>query len=472
MRLELSEVIGAIGGRTRSAPPPRGISGVSTDSRTLRPDELFFALRGERFDGHAFVEAALRGGAAGAAIADDRADELAAAVERACGPAAAASLIAVYDPLAALGRLGAFHRARIRARVIAVAGSNGKTTTKAMIDHVLSGSLRGRSSPKSFNNAVGVPLTLLSAESGDEYLVVEIGTNAPGEVAPLAALTRPELCVITSIGEEHLEGLGDLDGVAREECSILDALQPGGFAAINIDATEVRAQLEGRRGVFVTFGRSRDADLRVSAVRYQHPWLQFTINERESYRLRMPGHHHALNACGAIAVARRMGLVHGQIAARLESFEGPPMRTELLELNGVLVLNDAYNSNPASAQAAIHTLETIDATGRRIAVIGEMRELGPRTAELHRALAARLRSARIDLVLLVGAAAEWMQAELSRSAAGGPAVACCRDVDECSRRLETLTCDGDVVLLKASRAVGLERAAEALRRRATAAPTA
>lgn len=461
IKLMFKEIIDALHGRPRGDVPPVSVAGVSTDSRSLKPGELFFAIRGERFDGHEFALAALHSGALATVVAEERADSL---YEQARSAGLSAPrVLGVDDPLAALGRLAAYHRRQVAGQVIAVVGSNGKTTTKAMIDHVLSGQRRGRCSPKSFNNSVGVPLTLLSAEAADEYLVVEIGTNAPGEVAALAAIAQPDMVVLTSLGEEHLEGLRDLDGVAAEECSVFQALRPGGFAAVNTDMPQVRGHIPAGQVTVVRFGLGPDAELRVSDVRYQAPWLHFTLNRKFDYRLKLPGTHNATNAAAAIAVARRFGLEHPQIAARLETFVTPPMRNEVLDLGAVTVINDAYNANPRSALAAIESLEAFETSGRRIAVFGEMRELGAQAAALHRRVGQRLAESRLDQVFLLGPAAEMMRDAFGGARLFGPQLEVCRDVDDCRRRLLELVRPGDVVLLKASRAVELERLVDPLR---------
>jgi UDP-N-acetylmuramoyl-tripeptide--D-alanyl-D-alanine ligase len=369
----------------------------------------------------------------------------------------------VPDPLAALGRLAVFHRNQLSADVIAVVGSNGKTTTKAMIDHILMGRLRGRSSPKSFNNAIGVPLTLLSADASDDYLVVEIGTNAPGEIAELAALTQPKMAVITCIAEEHLEGLGDLHGVALEECSVLAGMAEGDFAAVNTDWPRIRDYLPKEGVTIAAFGRSEEADLRITETKYEAPWLRFVLNGRFTYRLRMPGAHNAANAAGAIAIARRWGLEHEEIAERLESFVALPMRTEVVQIGGISLVNDAYNANPDSAIAAIESLEAMPATGRRVVVFGEMCELGQCSVELHRKVARRLRGSGVDHVLLVGPAGEMMADAFRDGALFGPQAECCETVESCLEPLARSLRDGDVVLLKASRAVALDRLVDPLR---------
>jgi len=458
--LILDEVVQAVEGRVAEGTPPASVRGVSTDSRTIRAGALFFALRGPRFDGHAYVLDALERGAIGAVIQAGRAAGLRRKAE---ARKVAGVLIEVDDPLAALGRLARYHREQLSADVIAVVGSNGKTTTKAMIDHVLGARLRGRCSPRSYNNDIGVPLTLLSAEASDDYLVVEIGTNAPGEIATLAALARPKMAVITNIGHEHLEKLRDLEGVALEECSVLEHLAEGGFAAVNTDWPAIRDYLPHRPMTVVTFGRTENADLRVTEAHYESPWLCFSINGRFAYRLRMPGVHNAVNAAGAIAVARRWGLEHEEIAERLATFAPPPMRSEVVVAGGVTLVNDAYNANPDSTLAAIAALEQMPADGRRVFVFGEMCELGSRSARLHRDVGERLRGSGVDVVVLVGRVAGWLRAASGDAVLFGPRVHVCETVDDCAMLLGELAKPGDVVWLKASRAVALDRVMRPLR---------
>lgn len=457
IKLMLSEIAAAVGGRSRTEVPAFSAQGISTDTRTLQPGEVFFAIAGPNFDGHDFVSAALEKGAIAAVVAANRAEGVRHTMI-AKKVTSNAPLIEVDDVVAALGRLAAYHRAQTAAVVIAVVGSNGKTTTKAMIDHLLAGQKRGRASPKSFNNNIGVPLTLLSVEGSDDYVVVEIGTNAAGEIAQLGKLARPDMVVLTSIGEEHLEGLGDLAGVAREECAIFHALAEGGFIAVNFEAPHVADHLPQKKATIVKFGHRSEADLRISDVEFADGWLNFRLNGRFAYRLPMPGAHNASNAAAAIAVARRMGFEHPAIAERLRTFVPPPMRSAAQQIAGVTWINDAYNANPASVRAAIDMLEHYPTTGRKIFAMGEMRELGARCAGEHRQIAERLARSRLDHVLLVGGAADWMlDAFDARRVAERIS-----DPQACGRRLAELTREGDVVLLKASRAVGLERAMEFL----------
>ncbi len=473
IKLTLGEIVQAMSGRPWGELPTVSVAGVSTDSRTAAASDLFFAVRGPRFDGHDYAVAALKRGAVAAVVETAQAERVAEQLQAAgLRLPSSAVLVEVDDTVAALGRLAAYHRRQLAAEVIAVVGSNGKTTTKAMIHHILSGRLRGRCSPKSYNNAIGVPLTLLSAEQGDEYLVVEIGTNAPGEIAALGAMVEPDMAVITCIGEEHLEGLGDLDGVTAEECAILRKIRGKGFAAVNTDTPAVQKHLPVDGVRVATFGQAREADVRLTELGYDTPWLRFKLNERFPFRLRLVGFHNAVNAAGAVTIARRLGFDYGEAAVRLESFVAPPMRNEVVEAAGITIVNDAYNANPQSAAAAIDVLEQMPCKGQRVAVFGEMRELGPQSADLHRRVAQRLRDSSVNRVVLVGDATELMHEALVGGGLFGPSVERCTNVDDCLTRLAASLRAGDVILLKASRAVELDRLVEPLRERLAAQPVA
>ncbi|MGE0480713.1 MAG: UDP-N-acetylmuramoyl-tripeptide--D-alanyl-D-alanine ligase [Phycisphaerae bacterium] len=447
------------------------VGGVSTDSRTAGPGDLFFALRGPNFDGHMYVADALRRGACAAVVSWTTAAVVAntLAAQGMCGPA----LLHVADPQAALAALAAWRRVRLAAQVIAVIGSNGKTTTKELLAHVLACRRRGRASPKSFNNAIGVPVTLLSARDDDEFLVVEIGTNAPGEIEALGLIAQPDVALLTSIGEEHLEGLRDLAGVATEECSILRTLRPGGFVAANVDSPLVEPHLRGAGVAATTFGFAAHADARVSDVRYEPPWLRFRVRDRGEYRLPLPGAHHASNAAGVIAIAERMGVSRAEIAARFATFVPPPMRTEVLHAGGVTLINDAYNANPASVAAALAMLADYPCRGRRVLVLGAMRELGDQTVALHDELARQVAAAPVELVVLVGDAVPWMYDRIAGARVdGAEALVGVSTPVEAAAVLAARLCEGDVVLLKASRSVALEALVEPLKAKLTPAPAA
>ncbi|MEE8171192.1 MAG: UDP-N-acetylmuramoyl-tripeptide--D-alanyl-D-alanine ligase, partial [Phycisphaerae bacterium] len=354
--LTLDEIIKAMSGRPLGAPPTRSITSVGTDSRRVRQDELFVALKGPRFDGHRYVPNALAAGAAAAVVT--RRSGFSQALRT------SGRLIVVSNTRDALARLAAYYRGLLAASVIAVTGSNGKTTCKNMIHHVLSARRTGRAAPASYNNDVGVPMTILSAEPTDEYLVVEIGTNAPGEVSALSRIVRPDVAVVVSLGEAHLELLGDLARVAEEETSVLEFVQTGGMAIVHSDAAYAASRYGAAGLNVIRFGPDRHADLRVNRIAMSTRGLRFRVNERFGYSLPTIGPHNAVNALAAIAVGRRFGMDHAEIADRLRSFQPPEMRLNVSRIGAWTVIDDTYNANPASTEAAIRTLRAWP-TGRR-----------------------------------------------------------------------------------------------------------
>lgn len=464
------------------------VTGLSTDTRAIGPSQAFLALRGETFDAHRF-------------LADVRApllivdDEPAARVAEEAARARHAAIIKVPDTAKALLRLaGAYRRSLEKTKVVAVAGSNGKTTTTRLIHSVLGSALRGTASAKSFNNAVGVPLTILSASPTDQFLICEVGTNAPGEIAQLASIVEPDVGVITSIGREHLEGFGTLQGVAREEASLLQFLRPGGLAVVTAD-TPVEAPLtEYLRGIpnVVRFGFAPDADLRASdAAHVPAPaadapiHLRFRINGRTECSIPMLGEHNAANALAAFAVGRRFGLEPERIVAALAMAKGPEMRLQTLRAGvgagaPLTILNDAYNANPDSMLAALHTLADIaeslaGARGRVVAVLGDMMELGDAAEESHREVARRVRETPgLDLVVLVGEQMDrWARPVLSAPGARPELVTEPTADEPAFRRIADRLRPADLVLLKGSRRMRLERLVPALSQRAAhAAPHA
>jgi UDP-N-acetylmuramoyl-tripeptide--D-alanyl-D-alanine ligase len=449
------------------------ITGVSTDSRTIKPGQAFVALLGENFDGHAFVADVARKGSP-LVIVQDGAGIPASGIEGAEG----CGIMKVADTGKALLKMaGAYRDSLKRIKVIAVCGSNGKTTTTRLIDHLLKAAgMRGSASLKSFNNSVGVPLTILAAKENDQYLVCEVGTNHPGEIAELAAVVKPDIAIITSIGREHLEGLGDLAGVAAEEASILKRLRPGGWA-ITTDAPELAEHVKGIQNL-VTFGRAGTAALRLTASAHEiadgKPWLTFTVNARQKYRLPLVGEHNALNAMAALAVARRLGVTDEKATAALATAGGAEMRLGIEQLGAVTVLNDAYNANPDSMIAGIQTLCSLKTAGlgarngRCVLILGEMLELGAAGESGHKSVAEaiveRSLSTAIDLVVLVG---EGMTAARDALRKAGWAEDRLKwfetAANEAATEIAALIAPGDLVLVKGSRRVRLERVVEALR---------
>ncbi len=446
---------------------------VSTDSRTLAAGDLFVAIRGEKFDGHAFAANAARAGAA--AVVIDQPD-LAGSLQPLGVP-----VLLVADTTAALLALAAAWRARLETtRVIAVVGAVGKTTTKQLIHAALASRLTGTASAKSFNNHVGVPATLFAAQPDDEFVIAEVGTNHVGEIARLAAVVRPDVVVITNIGHEHLEGLGDLDGVAREECSILDFLSAAGRAVPEVvsfgDQPLLRSEIARHApsfpaGTRVTwFGRAADSDLRLERVTLDLRGATFTLAGCcRMWRIPLAGAHFALDALAAIAVGRILSLTdesiaHGLAATRSADMRFAPAQVPLPPGGTALIFNDAYNANPDSMAAALAAFGQLTASspGRRLLMLGQMGELGSASIECHRNLAAPVnelhRAAPLDAVLLVGPSMADTAAALAKDPALLGRVHHFPDVSlDTMRRCATFIQPGDRVLLKGSRSVGMER---------------
>jgi UDP-N-acetylmuramoyl-tripeptide--D-alanyl-D-alanine ligase len=444
------------GGRVLHKPSrPLVLQGVGIDSREDLSRKVFFAIKGGRHDGHDFLHDAIVGGAQ--LLVVERDPQLPSYPPL-------VGVVQVDDTRKVLGRLAAAYRKTLRGtQVIAVVGSAGKTTTKRLIDAALRGSMHGSISPKSFNNDIGVPLTLLNAPSTDRYVVVEIGTNSIGEVPHLAKMVQPDIAVITMIGREHLEGLGSLENIAAENAAVLTHLQPKGFAVINADAPLLRSYAKIPASS-ILFGESDDAEMRLTArgVNESGGGWWFEINGRTRYQFSLPGKHNAINAVAAVAVARRLGVQDQQISEGLSHAEAAPMRMTMQRIGEVTIHNDAYNANPDSMIAALETFAEVAGNApRRIIVIGDMLELGDAGPALHREVIERIfeidRAARLDRVFTIGKLS-GLAADVLRERWDRQRVMSFETVNAASgQAIAAALQPGDAVLLKGSRSIGLER---------------
>lgn len=434
------------------------VSGISTDSRAGANGKAFIALKGDTHDAHDFVHDAARNGAPLLIVERD-------APPTGSWPSGVAVLRVASTAGALLKLANAYRRTLDATRVIAVGGSNGKTTTVRLIDQVLASSRRGSASAKSFNNTVGVPITILKAKPSDHYLICEAGTNSAGELAVLSHTIEPDIGVVTSIGREHLEGFGDLNGVLNEEVSLFQNVRPGGVAVLCADAPglidAVRNVAGSALGSIVTFGFHSDADLRIDRVTPTFEGVEFALQDRSSWFVPLLGRHNASNATAAIAVARRLGLDNETIREALKHAQGPEMRMERREIRGVRFVNDAYNANPESMLAAVEVLDSISRElkpARRVVVLGDMLELGEASDEYHREVARAFADSAPDVAIVVGP----KFAAHSRSFPTSTQVINMHDLtqgrdDEAAGLFRA----GDLVLLKGSRGIGLERVVKA-----------
>jgi UDP-N-acetylmuramoyl-tripeptide--D-alanyl-D-alanine ligase len=429
------------------------IEAVCINSKRMesRPS-AFVALRGERFDGHDFLAEAAGGGAVVAVV-----EQMPAA------PPPNLHLLQVPDAYVALGKLARLVRQQMKCKVIAVAGSNGKTSTKHLIDAALRGKLHGSVSPKSFNNNVGVPLTIFPADPMQDYLVLEMGTNHHGEIQPLSEMARPDIAVITSVGAEHLEGLGDLMGVRRENATITAGMSPKGMLVVNGDDKEMVDAVSGYDGQRVTFGFDESNDLFAADVQCDETGVRFLLNGRREVFVPLLGRHTASNALAAVAVGRKLMVPEDVIIEGLAGAEGPDMRLQYKRAGEVTVLNDAYNANPSSMRAAIETLAGLKPEGRRIAVLGDMRELGQATERYHREIGEyAATSGGLDLLVCIGQKSDLIAEAAVAAGLDATAVHRYPDAPAAALGLPRLLQAGDLVLLKASRAMRLETLGEAI----------
>ncbi|NUB43780.1 UDP-N-acetylmuramoyl-tripeptide--D-alanyl-D-alanine ligase [Fertoebacter nigrum] len=444
-------------------------SGVSIDTRTLRPGDLFVALQDIR-DGHDFVAQALQKGAAAALVS--RIPD---------GLPENAPLLVVPDVLRALEMLGTAARARTRARVIGVTGSVGKTSTKEMLRATLGGQGRVHAAEASYNNHWGVPLTLARMPADCDFAVIEIGMNHPGEIGPLARLARPHVALITTIAPAHLEAFADLAGIAQEKAAIMDGLEPGGTAILPADLAVtpiLLARAAAARAQPVLFGTVAEAPWRMTDVQLtpEATIIRATRNGQPLlYKVRSPGRHFAANALAVLAVADALGLDPGIAACDIGQWlppEGRGTREHILldpvEDHGFDLIDDAFNANPASMAASLEVLAAMQPTdgvgrraqGRRIAILGDMLELGPTELALHRAIADHPALASVTLVHCVGHRMRVLYDALPRRQRGEWVASAA----ELVARAHLLPDAGDILLVKGSKGIKVSLVVDALRK--------
>ncbi len=433
-------------------------TGVSTDSRTVKPGDLFVAIRGQNFDGHQFVRDVLAKGALGAIVESSWA----------ANDLTQGGFLIVEDSTKAFGQLAYLYRKKFSIPFLAIAGSNGKTTTKDMVTAVLSMKYRVHSTQGNLNNHIGVPHTLLQLEENHEMAVIEIGTNHPGEIAMLCTILRPTHGLITTIGREHLEFFGTIEGVAKEEAVLFDRLggPKEGLGFVNLGDPQVKTAAKSLKQK-ITYGLSvRGADVHGKVVGFNETGcalLEFQGGRMKSptqLQLAIPGEHNALNALAAAAVGIGFKVPVTKIRQALEAFRPASKRMEVKNVHGVVILNDSYNANPDSMLMALKTLAAMKVRGKRIAVLGDMRELGASGAAEHEAIGREVARLGIDYLLTYGELAKRI-----RDAAGGRFAVHYEQKNMLAEYLVELVTPGDAVLIKASRSMKLEDVATFLEER-------
>ena len=449
--LSISELARIVGSEV-AASLDMSFTGVSTDTRTIQKGDCFFAIAGENFDGHNYVHQAFVKGAACAV-----AERSIGALEQAEGP-----VLRVPNTIQALGDLARAYRRMSRFKVVALTGSVGKTTTRQIVHHVLSRRFRVHQAQKSFNNNIGLPLTLLGAEPQTQIVVAELGANHPGEIAPLTRIAQPDVALVTNAHPAHLAGFGDLATIVREKLSIAEGLSQGGTLIVNGDIEPLVAACRERGRTFRTFGKSRGVDYRAETIACEALHSTFTISGTR-IRVPLPGPGNVENALAAWAVCAQFGLTLDTFAQALENLPAVAMRAQAMEIGTLTVLNDCYNANPASMKNALAMLHNLrpdgDAKrGRRLVFIcGEMAELGAQTEALHAELGQAVAEAGVELLVTVGAPPRTTAQTARQTARHDLQTRSFDDTLSTCNHLQEFIQEDDIILVKGSRAARLEQ---------------
>jgi len=435
-------------------------TGVSTDSRTTKAGDCFFALAGENFDGHDYVTNAFDKGATCTVVNKNRD----------VAPMPRGIILKVDDTVKALGDFAGEYRRQADYKVVAITGSVGKTTTRQIVYHVLSQHFRVYQSPKNFNNNIGLPLTLLGADPEHQIVIAELGTNHPGEIAYLTRIAQPDIAVITNAHPAHLEGLGDLQTITQEKLSISEGLKPGGVLIINADLVKwlnsnwLNYQLPVTTHQIKTFGKSDGSDYQVRNIAYKGFSGSFTINGTQ-VELPLPGPGNIENAAAAWAICSQFGLTVDDFAQAVKILRTVSMRTEVLHIGTLTVINDCYNANPASMRNALDILSNLNTErkSRLVFLCGDMAELGQQSQTLHAELGAAIVKAGVQVLLTVGRLSKIAAEAAEKAADYDIQIKCFDDTLSACNNLQQLIKDYDIILVKGSRITKLELVIEKLK---------
>ena len=422
-------------------------TGVSTDSRTIKAGDCFFALTGENFDGHEYIADAFAKGAVCAVVNKNRVTSY----------EPRGTVLIVNDTIKALGDFAAEYRRQADYKVVAITGSAGKTTTRQIAYHVLSQYYRVYQSPKNFNNNIGLPLTLLGADPEDKIVIAELGTNHPGEIAYLTQIAQPDIAVVINVHLAHLEGLGDLQTITREKLSIAEGLQPDGVLIVNSDLVKYACSGSVAYSKILTFGKSNDSDYQISNIIYKGLSSSFIINDTK-IELPLPGLGNVENAVAAWAICNQFGLTIGDFAQAIRTLQTISMRTEVLHIGTLTVINDCYNANPASMENALDILSNLstERKGRLVFICGDMAELGQQSQTLHAELGAAVVKAGVQVLLTVGKLSKITAEAAEKAANYDIQIKCFDDTISACNNLQQLIKDYDIILVKGSRIAKLE----------------
>jgi len=433
----------------------QNVTGISTDSRTIRPGDCFFAISGENFDGHDFIADVFAKGAACAVVSQD------------IGPDKfpGKAILKVSDTIKALGDLASWYRKDCKFKVVAITGSVGKTTTRQIVYHVLWQHFKTYQSPKSFNNFIGLPLTLLGAGPNQEIIIVELGTSHPGEIEYLTRIASPDIALVTNVYPAHLAGFGSVGKIAEEKLSIAKGLSPGGKLLINFDC---RLLLDSVRRLKLAFDTiscfNDDADYHIDNLIMGPLASNFAIN-KTTVEISLPGRGNVENALAAWAICSNFGITAEQFAEAMKTISPVSMRTEMLQLGAITVISDCYNANPASMKNALDILTKLaDSQNRRaVFICGDMAELGDSEQILHRQLGEQIADAGVNLLITLGNLAA-LAADAAKTKRPDIQTRCFTDQTDLCNNLQLMIKDSDIILVKGSRINKLELVVDKLKK--------
>jgi len=458
-RLTVKEVIRAVRGKLICGSQQGEISGVSIDSRTIKKGEIFFALKGERFDGHDFLQEAIEKGAKAAVVSKKK--KFAAKI----------AIIRVSHTLTALQELAKFYRQKFNPVVVGITGSNGKTTTKDMLKAFLLSKYRVVATPGNYNNIVGLPLTIFEISPETEFLVLEMGANHAGEIKRLAEISLPQMGVITNIGATHLQFFRCISNVLSAKMELVQLLPPQGKIVLNIDDLHLRSQFKKIKREIITFGINPQADVRANNVIVNSPGekerLSFSVyagRDRKEFDLYCLGRYNIYNALAAISVAKQFGISLSLMVDVLRKFKFPKLRMEKLRYGEVTIVNDAYNANPTSVKAVLSEFISFFPSRRKIVVLGDMLELGRMSRKFHEEIGKIVATSPIYSLITIGEDAGFIAQAAGKWGMEKNNIFSFKDKKFASKKLKELLKPKDAVLIKGSRKMGLEEVTEYLTR--------
>lgn len=453
-KLSIENLARIIRANHRTSGTSYDVTDISTDSRTAKPGDCFFAISGDNFDGHNFIADVFAKGAACAVVSQDIPSD----------KFPGKTILKVSDTIKALGDLACWYRKDCKFKVVAITGSAGKTTTRQIVYHVLSRHFKTYQSPKSFNNFIGLPLTLLGAEPNQQIIIVELGTNHPGEIEYLTRIASPDIALITNVYPAHLAGFGSVEKIAEEKLAISKGLAPAGTLIINADCPPLYDSARRAGLIFKTFSCKGYADYLARDVSTGPLTSVFTINGI-SVEIPLPGRGNVENALAAWAICSSLGISARDFADAVKSISPVSMRTEMLQLGSITVISDCYNANPASMKNALDILANLAGSQKRRAVFicGDMAELGDSEQFLHRQLGEQIANARVNLLITLGNLAA-LAADVAKTKRPDTQNRCFTDQTDLCNNLRNLIKDSDIILVKGSRINKLELVVDKLKK--------